>query len=197
MKKGIRNSFLQTMGDRLRAARDAKGYSRQDAADRLNECSFHPPSDEMNDGRLKQWEYGNNPIDVSWIPAICDVLSCDAGFLFGEYEQLTKEKSDACAITGLSEPAVQVLIDLQCGDIVSQIVTQPEFAEMCEKIRRLQDSAELQHIELLEEVANIWRGVRGEKKFPVDDRRDSLRYRIGTLFSVIVEHISSGGTDNG
>lgn len=63
----------------------------------------------MTAERLKQWEYGNNPISHEWIPAICEVLDCDIGYLFGEYDERKRELSDVSKTTGLSENAVRQL----------------------------------------------------------------------------------------
>ena len=72
------------IGSRVREARENKGLSRPEFA-RLLEQDIHAPVEGNTYGlsinRLKQWEYGNNPVSLEWIPAICNVLECDVGYL--------------------------------------------------------------------------------------------------------------------
>ena len=110
--KGINNTrFVQdTMGAQLRKARGK--MKRPMMVQLLKENKKAPVEScaEMTTERLKQWEYGNNPISHEWIPAICDVLDCDTGYLFGEYEEKKREVSDICSITGLSSAAAKTII---------------------------------------------------------------------------------------
>lgn len=115
--KGINSSnFVRSiMGARLKEARSRSDLhlSRQKLADLISQNEKAPIVDgvkgSVSPDRLKQWEYGNNPIDLEWIPAICDVLSCDVGYLFGDYEELRRETSDAVKETGLTVDAVEQL----------------------------------------------------------------------------------------
>ena len=122
------------MGERLRAAR---GKTKRPALVRLLRESPKAPVEskaEMTAERLKQWEYGNNPISHEWIPAICEVLDCDVGYLFGEYKERHRISADIAAETGLTESAIQKIHNLRCGnqvdwltDILNAIVEQEEF----------------------------------------------------------------------
>lgn len=111
--KGINNTrtVQDTMGKQLRKAREDKGFKRPVFVKHLNGNSKAPMESqaEMTVERLKQWEYGNNPIGLEWIPAICDVLDCDVGFLFGEYSEKKRQFADAHKTTGLSEESIEFL----------------------------------------------------------------------------------------
>lgn len=105
-------------GSRLKAARDGipgmrDKISRQKLVDTLNSREDRPvigdKKAELSLETLKKWEYGENPINIEWLPVICDVLDCDIGYLFGEYEERRRETSDACRITGLSEICIERL----------------------------------------------------------------------------------------
>lgn len=127
MKYGINNTryVKDIIGKRIKEARTNmiisngknRGMSRQMFVDELSKNEKAPlrngEKDSVSVDRLKQWEYGNNPIELEWIPAICEVLGCDVGYLFGEYEELTKEAADVCKETGLSSCAVEVLQSLK------------------------------------------------------------------------------------
>lgn len=98
--------IVAVMGENLRNAREKAGLFRQKLVDRLNLNKNAPPSQEMTLERLKQWEYGINPIAIDWIPALCDELSFDVGYLFGEYKEHYRVSSDIAKETGLDEAAI-------------------------------------------------------------------------------------------
>ena len=113
--KRIKNtkSVKLMVGERLTKARNRKKITRQKLADELSHHGKAPASKRgVSYDRLKEWEYGNNAIPLEWIPAVCDVLECDVGYLFGEYEELTRQATDICKETGLSEKAADSLIGL-------------------------------------------------------------------------------------
>jgi len=118
--KGIKDTSLvrKIVGKRLEAARKRKGLSRPGLAALLLQHSRAPiesnvcADTNLMAARLKQWEYGNNPVELEWIPAICDILECDTGYLFGEYEALQHPIADVCQETGLSKEAVKRLQQL-------------------------------------------------------------------------------------
>lgn len=112
------NIVKRTIGERLQKARKEMGenFSRQTVVDLLN---AHPKAPSfkaralLQEGTYKKWETAENAIQLEWIPAICDVLDCDVGYLFGEYEEKKRESSDISAITGLSEKAIRNLSKLK------------------------------------------------------------------------------------
>lgn len=125
--KGIKDTRIvqNTMGKRLR---EARGKRKRPALVRLLKENPKAPIEsraEMTVERLKQWEYGNNPIAHEWIPAICEVLNCDVGYLFGEYEEERREFSDAHETTGLSKDSIKILAggmhSSGCEDLPIQI----------------------------------------------------------------------------
>ena len=111
---GTGNTINGIMGERLRTARENKGFSRKKLVGILNHHEKAPAfalnsERELQEGTYRKWESGENPADVRWIPALCDVLGVDVGYLFGEYDEQTRTASDVSAITGLSEQALKTL----------------------------------------------------------------------------------------
>ena len=105
--------LTKEFGNRLKKARNARGLSRDDLSSLLTTCPRSPNTKEaFTVERLKKWEYGTNAVDVRWIPAICDTLSVDVGYLFGDYEEYTREAADVVKLTGLSEAAVNSILDI-------------------------------------------------------------------------------------
>ena len=116
MTTGINDTYTvkKLIGTRIKQARENLKYSRQQFADILNSQENLPivknKIDSVSPDRLKKWESGENPIALEWVPIICNVLNCDAGFIFGEYEEHNHKCADICKATGLSEKVVSDLI---------------------------------------------------------------------------------------
>ena len=135
---GIFNSDLvrKRLGVKIKDARGC--MSRQDFVAALNVCEARPYESKRKEGltvdRLKQWELGNNPVDLEWLPAICKVLDVDFGYLFGEYPEKNRVFSDVARVTGLTEKAVEVLFQMNnkkhvraFSDLLSCIISDPDF----------------------------------------------------------------------
>ena len=103
-----------TVGKNIQRARDKKGLSRKELADQLSELGDRPiinkRQEDMSEDRLKKWEYGENAINIEWIPLICRILDCDVGYLFGEYEEYTIDKQKIKEKTKLSTKTVDWLL---------------------------------------------------------------------------------------
>lgn len=106
----MNNSDLlkRTVGRRLEDARKDKGLKRSILCELLSTDPAAPAPD-LSPETLKQWELGNNKINIEWIPSIKNVLGCDVGYLFGEYDCKTREINDAHDVTGLSHDAISRL----------------------------------------------------------------------------------------
>ena len=104
------HNLREVLGANMRRARKAAGLTLEAIAARLSGSQLAPEgyidgSRSLNADTYKQWELGRNPVRIDWIPALCDVLDCDPGFLFGEYPQHHRHIADICTVTGLSEKA--------------------------------------------------------------------------------------------
>lgn len=112
-----------TIGGRVKTARQRLGLSMQKFIDIINTDPGRPqPEKDLLYDRYKSWEYGVNEIPSCWIPTICKHLSCDTGYLFGEYEELTRQKASIRDETGLSETAIEVLQSLNRRSIASTLI---------------------------------------------------------------------------
>lgn len=103
------NKVKKIIGERLKSARTKVKLSRQAAVDKLNKSNKAPHFENRKPLSLdvyKKWEYGDNTIEIEWLPAICDLYSCDYGYLFGEYQEKDRDTAFIVNKTGLSEDAV-------------------------------------------------------------------------------------------
>ena len=113
------------VGSRIKRAREDAQLTRKELALQLLTHPDYPEAilrkgtddtitpDERLVSRIKQWELGTNPVGLEFIPLICEILHCDVGFLFGDYEEHYHFFADVSAITGLSEINVARLMSWQ------------------------------------------------------------------------------------
>lgn len=99
-------TYKKELAQRIMAAREAAGLTRQQVADAVESRIGETFSVDV----LKQWEYGTNRVRVDLIPLLCEILHVDTGYLFGEYPQFTRQLCDVQSATGLSKNAAEKLI---------------------------------------------------------------------------------------
>lgn len=99
-------TYKKELAQRIMAAREAAGLTRQQVADAVESRIGKTFSVDV----LKQWEYGTNRVRVDLIPLLCEILHVDAGYLFGEYPQFTRQLCDVQSVTGLSKSVAEKLI---------------------------------------------------------------------------------------
>lgn len=118
MENRIINSHIVkvAIGKNLSAARTKDGMTRKKLCQKLNKCETPHPDKELTEDVLKMWELGRNAINIEWVPALCHVLRCDVGFIFGEHSERTVTISDIRKKTGLSENAIEKLLKLNQMD---------------------------------------------------------------------------------
>lgn len=124
MNIGIKN----TISERIQDARKRMGISREDLITLINKDPDRPISKRdklpitLEFETYRRWEDGTNRIKLDWIPILCKYLKCDAGYLFGEYNELTHQKANIHYETGLSESAIDVLKQLKLRSSESVLV---------------------------------------------------------------------------
>ncbi len=100
-------NIKKNIGQRLTDARKKAALSRKDLCDAVNQLAENDERELfLNEATLKQWEYGNNQINIEWLPYLCAALHCDIGYIFGDYECRTRIAADIRTQTGLSEAAI-------------------------------------------------------------------------------------------
>lgn len=99
-------TYKKELAQRIMSAREAAGLTRQQVADAVESRIGKTFSVDV----LKQWEYGTNRVRVDLIPLLCEILHVDAGYLFGEYPQFTRQLCDVQSATGLSKSVAEKLI---------------------------------------------------------------------------------------
>jgi len=139
----------------------------------------------------RRWAKDRNLPNTTDLIALAELFGVSCDYLLYRTKYKNIESGMVSTITGLSEDAVSTITALQCGDILSALIVQPEFAEVVEKIRRLQDNSQMDYLERHDIASAIFANIKtGKGHIPFDDRRDSLRYRIGTLFATMVDRLT-------
>ena len=72
---------------------------------------------------VSNWERGRAYPSVDDMGRLCGIFNCEIGYLLCEYDCKTKESADVCAVTGLSEEAVNMLIKLNTNEEDALILT--------------------------------------------------------------------------
>lgn len=102
----------KNIGLRLTDARKEAGLSRKDLCDAVNQLAENDGRELfLNEATLKQWEYGNNQINIEWLPYLCAALHCDTGYIFGDYDFRTRSATDIVKETNLSPCSVTRLLE--------------------------------------------------------------------------------------
>lgn len=112
-------SLKKQMGIYIKRAREKKGYTARELTDALSD------EDAGLYDRFKKWENGENRVPIDAIPGLCAVLGCDTGYLFGEYEELTRQHADICSETGLTEDSVNALKEPDVMAAVNVLLSSP------------------------------------------------------------------------
>lgn len=96
-------------GKQIFDARTNENLSRKRLCELLNNCECSHPEKEISEDVIKMWELGKNALNIEWIPALCKVLNCDAGYIFGEHDEKTGITADVHEATGLTEDSILTL----------------------------------------------------------------------------------------
>ena len=145
----------------------------------------------------RSWESNASLPNTAALISLSELYGVSIDYLLGLSEYQHVEYKDVSSITGLSEAAISAIIDNHCADIVSLLVTQPEFLEIVDVLRRLTDKETIEQTELKNHVTGIWeRGFKGQK-YDSPPVTPALKYEADTKFRYILDRISEGSENNG
>jgi transcriptional regulator with XRE-family HTH domain len=88
------------IAQRILSERNLKGWTQKELHERVGTYS---------EKTVRDWEKGNTRIPTEGLIKLAEIFECDVNYLIGKYEYRTKEATDICKATGLSEAAVMVL----------------------------------------------------------------------------------------
>ena len=95
-------STLEGMGKRIRQRRKELRITQIGLAKALG-------LSEDSRSAISKWENGKEFPTTVLIPQLCNILRCDVGYLFGDYELPTRELTDISSEIGLSVEAINEL----------------------------------------------------------------------------------------
>ena len=88
------------IAQRILSERKLKGWTQKELHERVGTYS---------EKTVRDWEKGNTKIPTEGLIKLAEIFECDINYLIGKYKHRTKEATDICEATGLSEEAVKVL----------------------------------------------------------------------------------------
>lgn len=100
-------------GERIFIERTKLGLSQDELAKKVTAALTSNISDESGKNisrqKIGRWEIGEPVKKLDELQALAKVFDCEIGYLLGEYPCKTKENTDICKETGLSETVVNLL----------------------------------------------------------------------------------------
>ena len=111
--------ILVLIGERIRQRRKDFKMTQNQLAEKMG----------LDRSAISKWEKGTQAIPVYELHRLCQVLSCDVGYLFGEYNTPRKAISDLAALTCLSDRAASRLLQFTKPMYVPELFTQDQKKE--------------------------------------------------------------------
>lgn len=112
---------IKEIGKRIEAERKAQRKSRDTLAEEIGTTRQ----------TLAKWEKGNGTSSPSlWdVVRLCDMFSCDFGYIVGEYDCKKRESTDIKKITGLSEEAAEKITSLNSLELrfIDELLKNSDF----------------------------------------------------------------------
>lgn len=106
MKYGNR---LSTVGNRIKTEREKIGLKKADFLPRIYKSVTSHKT-------LTAWENGERLPDTDSLALMAELFDCDIGYLLGDYAERHRVTADICAETGLTEKAVDVILQYKKQD---------------------------------------------------------------------------------
>lgn len=133
-----KKSNLKVLGKRIKIQREKLKMTQETLAERIGVARQ----------TLTKWENDKGYPDLEMLVNMCDVFECETGYLLGEIDCETRELTDICSATGLTEQAVKKLKEYSenlkksvpienINNIVSLIICNLYFEEMIIKFCKI------------------------------------------------------------
>lgn len=91
------------IGKRIKKEREAHALTMEALAEKVG----------TSRQTISRWEKGEGvEITLNMLLRICDIFGCELGYLLCEYDCKTREVTDICSVTGLSERAVAHIVSM-------------------------------------------------------------------------------------
>lgn len=98
--------------DRIKLERKRADLTQDALADQLSKIIYPDGNKVIEQNTISSWENKRAFPPLDRLVALSEVFGCDIGYLLCDYDERTKETSDICAATGLSESSVTILHNL-------------------------------------------------------------------------------------
>lgn len=104
------NKRKKEFGTRIATERKKADLTQDELADKLEKEIGSKPKQST----ISMWERGLSfPESIETVFALSRILGCDCGYLLGDYDERTRNATNICGATGLSEETVNTLCNLR------------------------------------------------------------------------------------
>ena len=98
------------IGDRIKSLREAAGFTQEQLASKMDALERKEKLTKQN--TISSWENGKTLPPLGRLIALSVVFNCDISYLLCDYDERKRDISDISNLTGLSEKAVNFIVDL-------------------------------------------------------------------------------------
>lgn len=146
------------IAQRILSERNLKGWTQKELHERVETYS---------EKTVRDWEKGNTKIPTEGLIKLAEIFECDVNYLIGKYEYRTKEATDICKATGLSEAAINILLKDNKQGFISYFIENGKdifatFGDYVQLERSLQELKKLPYWKVIKEafdkVQNVSQG---------------------------------------
>lgn len=99
------------IGKRIRGERKKLGINQEELGERIMKLINGEVCVAQN--TISGWETGKQIPPINQILALSKIFGCDCGYILCDYDERTKDSSEICTATGLSEESVNYLCFLK------------------------------------------------------------------------------------
>lgn len=94
---------FKVIGSRIKEARTNSSLTQEDLGNRVGVSRW----------TVAGWEKGDKMPEMAVMLNLCNLFSCELGYLLCEHDTKTRQAADICEETGLSEESVAILVSAQ------------------------------------------------------------------------------------
>ena len=101
------------IGSRIKMLRNKAGWTQTRLGNELGELLY---GDKVKQSMISSWEKGDTLPTLKNLLALSQLFNCDIGYLLCDYDDLRKDTSNLCEVTGLSSETIERLSSFAQAD---------------------------------------------------------------------------------
>lgn len=198
------------IGQRIAALRKTEKLTQEELADRLL-GAMSTKEKPIKQSTISSWEKGVTLPPLERLLALAAVFNCDVAYLLGDYSEKKKDTQDICNMTGLSEAAVNQLLQykknypdyvdslnflLESGNFEDALYHMYEYVNALQYLDVLRQKRR-QDIESLSSIQDYTPNLTELDRIRVaQEKADLCEYNLFMRFTFIIQEIKRKTEDH-